>query len=176
MNYCLQGEYLVNCSCFLLTLLELLWIVVSPLLFITLSSSLQVLFDKVILLLFNKSSLLFSPLSIFIIIDLSHDCGICSWLKISLKKEVSFSRSLLTPYFINSFFSNYGPVLLLFFRVCVAFLTFVWGFLCCSIPSLNVCFFQMLLSVFQWNLAMNGYMQVVFEGYIIFGNTLLFVL
>ena len=48
------------------------------LLFIILSNNLEMLFDKEIPLLFDKGSLSFLPLSIFIIIDLSHDCGICS--------------------------------------------------------------------------------------------------
>ena len=74
------------------------------LVFITLSNSLQMLFDKDIPFLFDKIYLFFLPLSIFISIDLSHDCGICSWLKISLKKISQFFRKFVASIFYKFIF------------------------------------------------------------------------
>ena len=79
------------------------------------------LFDKDIPPLFDKSYLLLLPLSIFVIIDLSQSCCICSWLKTSLKEEVSFSRSLLPPYFSNYFFLNSAFILFLYFYCFLGF-------------------------------------------------------
>ena len=128
--------------CFLLALFELLCIVsfiLLVLLFIILSSNLEMLFDKDIPLLFDKGSLSFLPLSIFIIIDLSHDCGICSnncclnilQILFLLILPLYFYYFLGFLYLFNFLYGDFSVVIFLL-------IVFVFSkYICCSIKLVH---------------------------------------
>ena len=84
------------------------------LLFITFSNILHILFVNDILLLFSNSSLSGFPLSMLMVFDLFHEIGIVSFSNILLNVWDNAFVDSLPPYFMNSFYTLSGPVLLLF--------------------------------------------------------------